>query len=110
MNIGSKGRNALHFKGFCEEASMHSREKYIPCGAPANSAVYLKGDDATYAMCPACANHNTRNRGGELLAEGPHTEIAKPAPAKATISEKYLVNISSCGTARRNWPNATTRK
>jgi Zn finger protein HypA/HybF involved in hydrogenase expression len=49
----------------CEEASVLSKESYIPCGAPATKLVYHRKDRRTYPMCPPCASHNIRNRGGE---------------------------------------------
>lgn len=68
--IGTPGKNLPSpLKGLCEEASMFSSYKYIPCSAPSTKAVYLKGDDTTYRMCEGCADHNVRNRGGELVEE-----------------------------------------
>lgn len=56
------------FEGLkCEEASMHSRETYIPCGAPATGIVYHAKDRRAYLMCTPCQDHNVRNRGGRLL-------------------------------------------
>ena len=49
----------------CEEASMLSREFYIPCNQPAVRLVYHSRDKRTYRMCEGCADHNLRNRGGE---------------------------------------------
>lgn len=51
----------------CQEASIHSRETYIPCGAPSTSVVWHSRDKRAYLMCSACAWHNVRNRGGRLL-------------------------------------------
>ena len=52
----------------CEEASIHSRETFIPCGAPAAAVVWHKRDGKhTYLMCAPCAWHNVKNRGGRLL-------------------------------------------
>lgn len=52
----------------CEEASIHSRETFIPCGAPAAAIVWHQHDGKhTYLMCAACAWHNVKNRGGRLL-------------------------------------------
>lgn len=59
----------------CEEASMLSRETYIPCNAPAVSLVKHR-NEGPYRMCAACADHNVRNRGAELV--GPYK---KSSPA-----------------------------
>jgi hypothetical protein len=50
--------------GRCEEASLLSRERYIPCNAPAMRMVKLR-KEGPYRMCAACADHNVRNRGGQ---------------------------------------------
>lgn len=47
----------------CEEASPLSREKYIPCNAPATQVVDTGGLEGTYRMCDPCASHNINNRG-----------------------------------------------
>ena len=52
----------------CEEASMFSRETYIPCGQPATSIVWHNKDKRAYAMCFGCADHNVKNRRGIELA------------------------------------------
>ncbi|MCD0415700.1 hypothetical protein LOC51_00600 [Rubrivivax sp. JA1024] len=53
----------------CQEASIFSVAVYMPCNAPATSVVGWKGrSDTPIRMCDACANHNIRNRGGELIA------------------------------------------
>lgn len=49
----------------CDEASMHSREFYIPCNAPA--AAIVTNRRQTVVMCLPCAWHNVRNRGARLL-------------------------------------------
>jgi hypothetical protein len=55
----------------CQEASIFSGAAYIPCNAPATSIVGWKGrPDDPIRMCDACARHNIRNRGGELI--GPY--------------------------------------
>lgn len=51
----------------CEEASMFSSERYIPCGQVATHLVYHKRDKRIYAMCMACADHNVRNREGKYV-------------------------------------------
>lgn len=52
----------------CEEASIFSKEKYIPCGRPARFLVRNK-DTKPYFMCEGCAYHNVHNRGAEILVE-----------------------------------------
>jgi len=52
----------------CEEASMFSRETFIPCGDRATSIVWHNKDKRAYAMCFGCADHNVKNRGGIELA------------------------------------------
>jgi hypothetical protein len=49
----------------CEEASMLSREKYIPCNSPAARLIYSSRDNRTYRMCDGCADHAIHNRGME---------------------------------------------
>lgn len=49
----------------CEEASIHSRETYIPCAAPATRFILSERGAKVYAMCQTCAYHNVRNRGAE---------------------------------------------
>jgi hypothetical protein len=51
----------------CEEASIHSRETFIPCGALAAAVIWHQRDKRAYLMCPMCAWHNVKNRGGRLL-------------------------------------------
>ena len=52
----------------CQEASIHSRETFMPCGAPAAAIVWHERDGKhLYLMCAHCAAHNIRNRGGRLL-------------------------------------------
>jgi hypothetical protein len=52
----------------CQEASILSRENYIPCGARAVAIVYHHRDLRGYYMCLPCADHNCRNRDGVLIA------------------------------------------
>lgn len=57
---------------------MFSSQFYMPCGAPSTKAIYHKRDDTTYRMCEACADHNVRNRAGELvLPEKQYCKICK---------------------------------
>ena len=52
----------------CEEASLNSKEHYIPCNAPARFMV--KNRDATpYRMCEMCADHNVKNRGAVVIGD-----------------------------------------
>jgi hypothetical protein len=51
----------------CQEASIHSREFYIPCSSPAVAVVRHEKDRRAYYMCHPCADHNIRNRGGVLV-------------------------------------------
>lgn len=51
----------------CEEASTLSRERYIPCLAPAVALVDNR-DRRAYFMCGSCALHNIENRGARLMA------------------------------------------
>lgn len=50
----------------CQEASMHSRGSYIPCGNLASAIVHHPKDKRSYYMCAPCASHNVKNRGGIL--------------------------------------------
>ena len=61
----------------CEEASPLSREKYIPCNAPAVAIIYHDRDRREYRMCAPCADHNVRNRGGKMV--GPYKSAASPS-------------------------------
>jgi hypothetical protein len=53
--------------GRCEEASIHSREFYIPCNQPA-AWIVKNRDPSPYRMCEACAAHNVNNRGAKKLS------------------------------------------
>ena len=55
----------------CEEASVLSKETYIPCGQPAAEIVWHNKDRRAYRMCAPCADHNIRNRGGIRLVAAP---------------------------------------
>lgn len=46
--------------GCCEEASMYSKEFYIPCNATAKHFMYSDRDKRTYRMCEPCAYHNLK--------------------------------------------------
>lgn len=58
--------------GRCQEASIFSGAKYIPCNAPATVLVDWEPRGRTEAacrMCPPCAEHNVHNRGGRIVRE-----------------------------------------
>lgn len=65
-SIGVRGKNPSPSKT-CEEASSLSRDTYIPCGLTAVAQIHHKRDNVTLAMCAGCADHNVRNRGGEIF-------------------------------------------
>lgn len=46
----------------CEEASVLSRQYYIPCNRPATRLIKLR-ELKPARMCEMCADHNIRNRG-----------------------------------------------
>lgn len=52
----------------CQEASSISVKRYVPCCSPATALVFHRKDNRSYWMCPPCADHNIRNRGGILVA------------------------------------------
>lgn len=52
----------------CQEAAILSKAYYIPCNKPATAIVYHARDGRGYYMCAMCADHNVRNRYGELVA------------------------------------------
>lgn len=51
----------------CQEASVFSRDSYIPCNGPAVAIVHHDKDRRSYYMCAGCASHNIHNRGGKLV-------------------------------------------
>lgn len=54
----------------CEEASPMSHNFYIPCNKPAVAMVgWPDRGEGPYRMCPACADHNARNRGASYMGE-----------------------------------------
>lgn len=62
-------RTDSSFEGMkCEEASLLSKETYLPCGQPATHVIYHRRDKRAYLMCMPCAWHNAHNRGGQLVA------------------------------------------
>lgn len=50
----------------CEEANSQSRERYIPCNAPAVVIVKHERERPLF-MCLACADHNVKNRGASYV-------------------------------------------
>lgn len=54
----------------CEEASLLSKERYIPCNRPAKHIVGWKGRSETpVRMCAICADHNVKHRNGYIVRE-----------------------------------------
>ena len=62
----------------CQEASIFSRESYIPCGAPAVAVIRHKRE-RDYYMCLGCADHNLRNRGATLVRQRKGTGLKQRA-------------------------------
>lgn len=60
---------------YCQEASIHSRETYIPCGAKATKKVVQRDKTEIY-MCDPCADHNVRNRGAVEMSNLPSMPTA----------------------------------
>jgi hypothetical protein len=72
----------------CAEASMLSREHYIPCNRPAKFVVAWTGrSDPPVRMCEMCADHNVRNRGGFIA------QTFIPDPSAPSIPDEYLAGI-----------------
>jgi hypothetical protein len=61
----------------CQEASMFSKETYIPCGQPAIAIIWHNKDKRAYPMCLGCADHNVKNRRGIELARKDEEIIVK---------------------------------
>lgn len=55
----------------CQEASIYSIAIYIPCDRKATFTIYHARDRRAYHMCPMCAEHNIRNRGGKDVTVRP---------------------------------------
>ncbi len=52
----------------CQEASIFSTEKYIPCFAPAVAIVqHIGRSEGPYYMCLMCAVHNVDNRHAKIV-------------------------------------------
>lgn len=58
----------------CQEASVLSRDSYLPCGQTAVRLVWGRDTPPerkiAYAMCASCADHNVRSRGASLVQQG----------------------------------------
>ena len=65
----------IEFKGVeCQETRGMIGEIYIRCLKPASAIIWHNRDRKAYPMCPMCADHNHRNRGGILLVEQKEAE------------------------------------
>lgn len=54
-------------EGCCEECVMGA-PIYLPCNAPAVVMVgWPKRREGPYRVCAMCADHNTKNRGAEVV-------------------------------------------
>lgn len=63
--------------GCCEEAAI-GMPGYFPCNRPATKIVGWKGrTDKPIRMCNACADHNVRNRGGEVISSFTSPEVTR---------------------------------
>ena len=51
-------------EGLCQEASIFSKEEYIPCNMPAVRIIHQR-DGNILRMCSTCATHNIKNRGAK---------------------------------------------
>lgn len=87
--------------GACEEASTLSRERYIPCNAPATMLVKHRGRaEGPYRMCEECGTHNIQNRNAEMvkrLKPAPGAALAPPKPqnaALAKLSENFSIELA----------------
>ncbi len=61
----------------CQEASILSYSRYLPCGEKAVAIIYHERDKRGYFMCAGCASHNVRNRGGQWVSGTPETEYLR---------------------------------
>jgi hypothetical protein len=76
----------------CEEASLLSKERYIPCNRPAEHIVGWKGRSETpVRMCAMCADHNVKNRGGYIVRAYAATRAGLPVSAVLTIGHNSQV-------------------
>lgn len=64
------------FEGLkCQEASMYPGLSQFQCGRAAVAVVWHDRDHRAYMMCDMCADHNVRNRGGQLVAAAKGVKI-----------------------------------
>lgn len=68
----------------CREAAM-GVPGYIPCGKPATYVVENRGE--VNPMCPACADHNVRNRGARYMLKDEDVKIGPPAPVSLIVAD-----------------------
>src|SRR5215510_11176731 len=61
----------------CEEASILSLNKHVPCMEPGYALVWHQRDRRAYIMCKSCTSHNVHNRGGIQLTEAQPQAINK---------------------------------
>ena len=65
-------------KGFtCQEASIFSGTKYLPCDKPAVAIIYSSKDKRGYYMCAGCSHHNIKNRNGKWVGGDTLTEYLR---------------------------------
>jgi hypothetical protein len=96
-------QQAVASPGGCEEASPASRDRYVPCNQPATAVVFSEVDQRDYRMCPACADHATKNRGMKLLGRYQSSSDAEPfldaddveaAPPPPDESVRTIANLA----------------
>jgi hypothetical protein len=67
MNLNLKAK-----EGCCEEAAL-GIPFYAPCNKPAVHIIRWKGrSDPAIRVCAACADHNVRHRGAEIVGPFEH--------------------------------------
>src|SRR5882757_10012436 len=63
----------------CEEAAMLSESSYVPCNRPASSIVgWKERNEKPIRMCNICADHNVKNRNGEIIRQLTVEEVFTP--------------------------------
>lgn len=83
----------------CQEASIYSRDTYIPCGEVAVAIVRHENDRRSYYMCAACADHNVKNRGGRLIHQDKkmqpaieqNNDLEKRVLTSAEIAQRFEI-------------------
>jgi len=73
----------------CQEASIFSKEKYIPCSAPAEAVVHHPSEGRSYYMCWPCADHNVRHRGAQLKHRAERPQPVSGPPSGIRTGGKY---------------------